>query len=527
MESGWGGDDQGGGARRMSGTERQPRVKAGEWLNWGRLMTVTDCLGGWNAVRRRRGGGAFRTALVLILAALVCGPEGAEGYQITTRQIGQGGACTSAHNTITITYKTDTTLLWSGSNPTTRITVTGIAPSQTSSTPLRLTDHAYVFSEMAILGENTDAAAAEVYIDNAWANGIAVGDNVRVEDEVLLVQGIAGVGCNQSSVVHAGCWNALTVVRGHRGSTAAAHAAGKLVFSVVAGALMDQQTLNDGSKGMLTDKKVVNLDEVGRFEGPLNVFDTRYLYVGEEVMIVDAVYFENATVRGSSTTRKVTLDYEASSVDNFYQDMDVVIWGGVGKGQRQKVFSYSGVSREATLYIPWDVQPVDGESFYSINAVKVQRGQRNTGGTPIVTGSGANLVVTPVGLVHAQYSTVYFTNTTFAWLREPSSVWPGHAWAPSAGVMTIALMADTLPSITKVFSFPIVNSASPQIPAPVFIQGDSARQVGSSRLIFSMHKFPFGHTRARAHTCKSIMCSPCAQGPLCDVQQCLVLISLL
>lgn len=52
----------------------------------------------------------------------------------------------------------------------------------------------------------------------------------------------------RSHFSHAGCWNTLQVTRGAKGSTPASHRKGGLVYRVIAGGLMDEITLNDGSK---------------------------------------------------------------------------------------------------------------------------------------------------------------------------------------------------------------------------------------------------------------------------------------
>ena len=320
-----------------------------------------------------------------------------------------------------------------------------------------------------------DATAGRVIVDNSVDKGIKIGDDVRVEDEVMLVNNVTGVGCDRTSVVDSACWNVLIVERGQRGSKAVAHAPGALVHTVIAGALMDEEDLSDETLGLQGRTRVLNLDSVGRFEGPASGSDMRYLYVNQEVMSVDLVHSEEKNVQGSGSDRTVQLWANASSETDFYTDMDIVMLDGVATGQRRKILSYDGTTKVATLYLPWNIQPAQGDR-YSINAVKIQRSVGETGSTPIVIGTGANTIVIQVGLEHPKNSTVYFTNTTYTWLRHPTDIWPGQAWS-AGGFLTLSLMANTLASLTKIFAFTVVNYNDPQAPSLVRIKGDEPIQV--------------------------------------------------
>ena len=50
---------------------------------------------------------------------------------------------------------------------------------------------------------------------------------------------------NRSHIVHAGCWNTLSVQRAYKGTRAAPHAKGVLMYKVIAAELKDEDNLGD------------------------------------------------------------------------------------------------------------------------------------------------------------------------------------------------------------------------------------------------------------------------------------------
>jgi len=47
----------------------------------------------------------------------------------------------------------------------------------------------------------------------SFVHSFSVNETVQLDQEVVKILGMKGVGCNKSHVVHVGCWNELTVAR--------------------------------------------------------------------------------------------------------------------------------------------------------------------------------------------------------------------------------------------------------------------------------------------------------------------------
>jgi hypothetical protein len=197
---------------------------------------------------------------VLCLAAALVETSG-QSFEAT--QVGQSGACTSGGNAIHITLQPDSRFYNERSaagvgNPDlqTSLTVHNVVATSLGDGTFRVVERSRVFSDFAFLGGNmfTDAALDTVYVDNAVAAGFVVGDRVRINNELFLINAIAGNGCPRSSFVHAGCWHILTVSRAQHGTLAGLHLLGALVYRVVVGAVQDDQTLSNGDEGIGNEK---------------------------------------------------------------------------------------------------------------------------------------------------------------------------------------------------------------------------------------------------------------------------------
>lgn len=68
------------------------------------------------------------------------------------------------------------------------------------------------------------------------------------------------------------------------------------------------------------------------------------------------------------TIYSITLASTASDEDGFYNGMEITLTGGTGNGQKNKILSYTGNTREAILDKAWPIAP-DNTSVYSINNI--------------------------------------------------------------------------------------------------------------------------------------------------------------
>jgi len=74
------------------------------------------------------------------------------------------------------------------------------------------------------------------------------------------------------------------------------------------------------------------------------------------------------TVQVGSTQTAIILESGASAVDDYYNDMFILISGGPGAGLSQPIFNYVGATRTVTPKNPFDVTP-NGSSTYVIGVV--------------------------------------------------------------------------------------------------------------------------------------------------------------
>lgn len=81
------------------------------------------------------------------------------------------------------------------------------------------------------------------------------------------------------------------------------------------------------------------------------------------------------------TIYSIMLDATASDEDGYYNGMEISITGGTGSGQKNKILSYTGSTREAVVDKAWPIKP-DSTSVYTINNILnsgfAQSGTANT-----------------------------------------------------------------------------------------------------------------------------------------------------
>ncbi|MBW4564282.1 MAG: patatin-like phospholipase family protein [Mojavia pulchra JT2-VF2] len=66
----------------------------------------------------------------------------------------------------------------------------------------------------------------------------------------------------------------------------------------------------------------------------------------------------------TATTNSITLDEDASSLDNIYQDLKIMITRGIGTGQTRTIKKYVGFNRIALLDTPWETIPEQGSTYF-------------------------------------------------------------------------------------------------------------------------------------------------------------------
>lgn len=76
---------------------------------------------------------------------------------------------------------------------------------------------------------------------------------------------------------------------------------------------------------------------------------------------------ETGTAQGGAAST-ITLSGSASSTNDTYNTMQVLITGGTGKGQKRTISAYVGATRVATVDTAWEINP-DSTSTYSISLV--------------------------------------------------------------------------------------------------------------------------------------------------------------
>jgi hypothetical protein len=75
----------------------------------------------------------------------------------------------------------------------------------------------------------------------------------------------------------------------------------------------------------------------------------------------------NGTAQGA-TIYSIVLAETAMAEDGYYNGMEISITGGTGKGQKNKILSYTGETREAVVDKAWTVMP-DNTSVYALNNI--------------------------------------------------------------------------------------------------------------------------------------------------------------
>ena len=237
--------------------------------------------------------GNARIPLLVFLCCVVLSEGAAFNFLVDT--LTQYSACAGEGNVITLDLELDTRLMLSD-NPT--ATITGLVSTFTDDTAaFPIVDHAKIFSDIAVLAADLAVDDEDtMYLDNSYLAGLSVGDTVRIEGEYLAITNLTGVGCNRSSHVHDGCWSAVSVVRAQVGSVAVPHAAGALVYKVVAGRLMDYLPTGSGFGGVDTQQTFLNLDRVDGFSNATASGSPCYCQVDNEAMLVQQVVLVNGQV---------------------------------------------------------------------------------------------------------------------------------------------------------------------------------------------------------------------------------------
>lgn len=382
------------------------------------------------------------------------------GDQFILRSIGQSSACVEEANVLSATLSVDLQLRNQDAGEfASTVRVSDLVETSTFNGNLNIADHSMAYSGIATVGEFASTGDAFIFVDNAWRAGFARDHTIRIDDELVHITSILGTGCNESHIVHMGCWNTLMVQRAQHGTTAATHFRGALAYRVYAAQLMDETTLSDGGLGLGNAQEYVNLDTVEGFEGQPSIFDPRYCRIGDEVLSIEFVLNVTDTPLAVGSTFMVLPD-GFSQVNNFYRGADIIIVEGAGLGQRRKIDSYIGNTRVASFTAVWDVFPEPGVSKFRILALKVARGQKGTGSVQVL-GAPPNIIIVQLGLVHQQGSQVYFTGNTWAAFSRTGQ------WSMTTGVLDLPLIADADPAMVFRFSIPLRNSGTPQIPVTV------------------------------------------------------------
>ncbi len=74
-----------------------------------------------------------------------------------------------------------------------------------------------------------------------------------------------------------------------------------------------------------------------------------------------AIFEEGLSQGGGVET--ITLEFSASTEDDYYEDMFIKITGGTGIGQIRKIIDYNGTTKIATIRSDWETVPVIGSSY--------------------------------------------------------------------------------------------------------------------------------------------------------------------
>ena len=72
----------------------------------------------------------------------------------------------------------------------------------------------------------------------------------------------------------------------------------------------------------------------------------------------------NAQAGGANT---ITLDTQASSMNDYYNGRTILTTAGTGAGQTRRIVSYNGTTKVATVDSNWSIQPVNGSEFLILN----------------------------------------------------------------------------------------------------------------------------------------------------------------
>lgn len=85
----------------------------------------------------------------------------------------------------------------------------------------------------------------------------------------------------------------------------------------------------------------------------------------EEIMFQDGhtpSIIEQALVQGAGT-KTIILEFDASSQDDYYNNMFIKIIAGIGSGQTREIIDYNGATREAQIRSEWNTVPLAGSTY--------------------------------------------------------------------------------------------------------------------------------------------------------------------
>jgi hypothetical protein len=82
--------------------------------------------------------------------------------------------------------------------------------------------------------------------------------------------------------------------------------------------------------------------------------------------LVDALVVHAGTAQAGAAST-ITLDAtEASSTDEIYNGQILFITSGTGAEQTRRILAYDGITKVATMFVPWDVVPDDTSEYVII-----------------------------------------------------------------------------------------------------------------------------------------------------------------
>ena len=85
----------------------------------------------------------------------------------------------------------------------------------------------------------------------------------------------------------------------------------------------------------------------------------------EEIMFHDGhtpSIIEQGLVQGAGA-KTIVLDFDASSQDDYYNNVFIKIIEGIGSGQTREIIDYNGATKQAEIRCEWDTVPLTGSTY--------------------------------------------------------------------------------------------------------------------------------------------------------------------